>query len=146
MTTIETSTFIRRSVADVFAFVGDQHNAVRWQRGLVEVRRTTDGAIGVGTRHSFIRQIMGRKMEAQNEYTAYVTNEKVSFKTVSGPMQLQATYLTVNSGEGTQLTCRMDLARGTGLSGWLHPLIVRSITKQMKADFASLKALLEEKG
>jgi hypothetical protein len=67
MTTIETSTFIRRSVADVFAFVGDQHNAVRWQKGLVEVRRATDGPIGVGTRHSFVRTIMGRKMEAQNE-------------------------------------------------------------------------------
>jgi hypothetical protein len=40
---------VDRPAGDVFAFVSDQLNAPRWQRGLHEVRRTTDGPIGVGT-------------------------------------------------------------------------------------------------
>lgn len=142
---IEVSTLVSKSIDEVFAFVSDQHNAVRWQSGLVEVRKTSDGPLGVGTRHAFVRKIMGRKVEAQNEYVEFSPGEKVAFKTVSGPLQLQASYLTVRTGEGTKLTCRMELVRGGGLSGLFHPLIVRNITKQMTADFVALKALLESK-
>ena len=44
--------------ADVFAFLSDQLNAPRWQRGLHEVRRTTDGPIGVGSEHVFVRRVV----------------------------------------------------------------------------------------
>ena len=87
-TVIEVSALIDRSVDDVFAFVADQGNAVRWQSGLVEVRRITDGPIGVGTRHAFVRKLLGRKLEAHNEYVAYEPPRTVTFETVTGPVQL----------------------------------------------------------
>ena len=46
MLTVEGSIVIGRPAEDVFAYVSDQTNAPRWQRGLLEVRRTTDGPIG----------------------------------------------------------------------------------------------------
>ena len=145
MTTIEATVFIDRPVEDVFAFVGDQHNAPRWQKGLVEVRKTTEGPIGLGTRHDFSRKVMGRMMVAGNEYTAYELNKRIAFKTTSGPMKLQACYRTEASGTGTQLTCTMELDKGSGLFGLLLPLIVRSIRKDMRLNFVTLKGLLEQK-
>ena len=40
---------ISQPVAEVFAFVADQTNAPQWQNGLHEVRRLTEGPIGVGS-------------------------------------------------------------------------------------------------
>ena len=48
MINIEESTIINRLAPEVFAFVGNQTNAPRWQRGLDSVRRIGDGPIEVG--------------------------------------------------------------------------------------------------
>ena len=69
MFVVEESIVIDRAANDVFAQVSDQTNAPRWQRGLAEVRRTTAGPIGIGTRHSVVRTFMGRRLELTNEYT-----------------------------------------------------------------------------
>jgi hypothetical protein len=45
---VEASIDIGRSAKDVFAYVGDQTNAPRWQRGLADVRRTTDARLVSG--------------------------------------------------------------------------------------------------
>jgi uncharacterized protein YndB with AHSA1/START domain len=145
MPTLEATVFIDRPVAEVFAFVGDQHNAPRWQKGLVEVRKTTEGPVGVGTRHDFSRKVMGRMMVAGNEYTAYEPTQRIAFKTTSGPMQLQACYRTESSGTGTQLTCTIEIAKASGLFGLMLPVIVRSIRKDMKGNFVALKGMLEKK-
>jgi uncharacterized protein YndB with AHSA1/START domain len=80
MITVEKSIVIKRPVEDVFAHVSDQTNAPHWQRGLIEVRRTTDGPMGVGTRHTFVRTFMGRRMEGSNEYTRWEPNKLVPSK------------------------------------------------------------------
>ncbi|MBA2513779.1 MAG: SRPBCC family protein [Solirubrobacterales bacterium] len=60
MIDLETTVEISRPVTEVFAFVADQTNAPRWQGGLHEVRRLTEGPLGVGTEHEFIRRFAGR--------------------------------------------------------------------------------------
>ena len=50
MIKVEKSTIVHRPSDEVFAFVADQTNAARWQSGIVEVRRITDGPPGVGSR------------------------------------------------------------------------------------------------
>ena len=67
---LETTVEISRPVAEVFAFVADQTNAPRWQNGLAEVRRLTEGPLGVGTEHEFIRRFAGRKMATRNRFVA----------------------------------------------------------------------------
>jgi uncharacterized protein YndB with AHSA1/START domain len=67
---LERSVIIRRPLEEVFAYVGDQMKAPEWQSGLTEVRRTTEGPVGVGTKHSLVRKMMGRETRATNEYIA----------------------------------------------------------------------------
>lgn len=62
MITVEKSIDIGCAADDVFAYVSDQTNAPHWQRGLREVRRTTEGPIGLGTRHTVVRTFMGRTL------------------------------------------------------------------------------------
>ena len=71
MIKVDESIIIQRAVEEVFAFVADQRNAPEWQAGLLEVRRTDEGPLGVGATHAVVRKFMGRRMEVNNEYVTY---------------------------------------------------------------------------
>jgi uncharacterized protein YndB with AHSA1/START domain len=138
----EQSAIIDRPIAEVFAYVGDQTKTPAWQSGLVEVRRTTNGPLGVGTKHTFVRTFMRRKMEADNEYVAYEPNKLITFKTTSGPVRLEASYLFEPTAEGTRLTSRIEMD-ASGFMSLAEPLIAAGLRREMKAAFRALKNLLE---
>jgi uncharacterized protein YndB with AHSA1/START domain len=137
----ERTVVIDRPVQEVFAYVTDQTKTPSWQVGLVDVKRTTQGPIGIGTRHTFVRNFMGRKMEADNEYVAYEPDRLVTFRTTSGP-PMTASYLFEAVPDGTWLTSRVEL-QGAGFFGLLEPVIGRGLRREMQAALPALKALLE---
>ena len=137
----ERTVVIERPIQEVFAYVTDQTNTPKWQAGLVEVERMTPDPIGVGTKHRFVRNFMGRRMEAHNEYMAYEPNKLVTFRTTSGP-PLIASYLFEALADGTRLISRVEL-RGPGLLRLFEPVIGAGLRREMKAALPVLKALLE---
>jgi uncharacterized protein YndB with AHSA1/START domain len=142
MITVEKGITIGRAPKEVFAFVSDQTNASRWQRGLAEVRRTTDGPIGVGTRHTFERTLMGRRMDGSNEYTRYEPNELVAFAW-SGPMPGHASYVVEPAGpSGTRLVSRLEM-QAQGLLRLAEPLLAAGLRRDVEANLDTLKHLLE---
>ena len=138
----EQSVVIRRPVEEVFAFVADQRNAPGWQSGLLEVRRTDEGPLGVGATHAVVRKFMGRRMEVTNEYVRYEPNREVTFKSTSGPMPFEFSYLTEPTPTGTRITGRMQM-QTSGFMGLAEPLIGASMKREMEAGFGELKDLLE---
>ncbi len=144
MLILEETVILTRPVHEVFAFVADQTNAPAWQKGLLRVHKTTEGPLGVGTRHSFERKILGRRTIASNIYTEYVPDESVHFRSTSGPLQFQASYQTTKQASGTRLTSRLELEGGRGPSRFALPLIARSIRREMQNNFATLKKMLED--
>jgi uncharacterized protein YndB with AHSA1/START domain len=143
MFTIEKHVVIDRSVGDVFAFVSDQLNAPRWQRGLTEVHRSSTGPIGVGTRHTFERTLMGRRMAGSNEYTDYEPDRYVAFRATAGGVGLRASYTVEAAGTGgSRVTAWMEL-RPSGLLRAVEPLISAGLRRDVEANLDSLKRLLE---
>jgi uncharacterized protein YndB with AHSA1/START domain len=140
----QTST-IDRPIDEVFRYVGDQTNTPNWQAGLLEVRRTSDGPLGVGTTHTLVRRFMRRTMEADNVYVAYEPNKLISFKTTSGPVRLEASYLFEPSVGGTRLTSRIEMD-ASGFVSLAEPLIAAGLKREMKTAFRVLKDLLESGG
>jgi uncharacterized protein YndB with AHSA1/START domain len=143
MIDVSASVVITRPIEEVFAFVADQTNAPRWQDGLVEVRRVTDGPIGVGTRHTAVRAFIGRRLELTNEYVRFVPNQEVAFAGASGPLVFEASYTTEATPEGTQLTSTIRMRPG-GLFRIAEPLIAADLRRDVRANLAALKALLEQ--
>jgi uncharacterized protein YndB with AHSA1/START domain len=135
------SIVIDRPAEVVFAFVSDQTNAPRWQRGLLEVRRTTDGPVGVGTRHTVVRTLLGRRLMLSNEYTRYEPNELVAFEW-SGTMPGQASYVVEPSGDRARLTSRIEM-RPTGLLRVAEPLMAARLSRDVEANLRALKGVLE---
>jgi uncharacterized protein YndB with AHSA1/START domain len=139
----EQSIVIDRPIAEVFAFVTDQRNTPGWQAGLVEARPLTEGPLGVGSGYALVRKFMGRRMEATNEYTEFVTDRFVAFRTLSGP-ELQASYQFEPVAEGTKVTSRV-LLRIPGVMRLMEPLVGRSLRREMQIALPALKALLESR-
>ena len=129
-------------IGEVFAYVGDQTNTPAWQAGLVEVRRTTEDPIGVGTKHTFVRSFMRRRLEADNEYIVYEPNKRIAFKTTSGPVRMEASYDFESVGDGTRVTSLVQMD-ASGFMSLAEPLIAAGLRREMKAASRALKDLLE---
>jgi uncharacterized protein YndB with AHSA1/START domain len=142
MITVEKSIVIGRPAAEVFAYVADQTNAPGWQRGLLEVRRTTDGPISIGTRHTVVRTLMGRRLELSNEYTRYEPNTLVSFEW-SGTIPGEASYIVEPAGtDRARLTSRVEL-QAAGLLRLAEPLLAVSLRRAVEANLQTLARQLE---
>ena len=142
MIRVEKSGIIERPIEEVFAYIGDQTNTPQWQAGLVEVRRTTEGPIGVGTKHTFVRTFMRRRMEADNEYIAFEPNRRIAFKTTSGPVRVEASYVFEGVAEGTRVTSTVEMD-ASGFLSLAEPLIAAGLRREMKAAIPLLKDVLE---
>ena len=132
----------RRLVNVVFAYVSDLRHSAQWQEGLLEVKKLTEGPLGVGTRFAFVRTLLGRRLEASNEFVEYEPDAVVTFR-IGGPMPGEASYLFESTTEGTRLTSRISM-QPRGLTRLAEPLIAASLRRQMKANLPVLKDLLEK--
>ena len=144
MIDVTTSVEIARPVQEVFGFVADQTNAPQWQTGLHEVRRLTDGPIGVGTEHEFVRTFAGRRVASRNRFVAFEPGRYVRFEIPSGWITGTASYRTeVSQSAGTVLTSRMEFRVRAPLS-LLEPVLCRLLAKDSRRDEQRLKTLLEQ--
>ena len=141
MIRVNKSTVIERTPGEVFDFVADQTNAIRWQSGIVEIRRLTDGPPGVGTKHVFVRTLMGKRMTGENEYTEFEPGHRVTFRTTSGP-GLLASYIVEPVKDGARLTATMELDV-SGLMSVAEPLIAATLRRDVDANLVRLKGILE---
>ncbi len=142
MIDVETRVEISRPVAEVFDFVADQTNAPRWQSGLSEVRRLTEGPLRVGTEHEFIRRFVGREVATRNRFIAFEEGRYVAFEIPAGWLTGQASYLTESSPSGTVLTSRMQF-HAHGPAALLEPVLTRVLARDSRRDEGRLKRLLE---
>jgi len=138
---VKKSTVIERAPGEVFDFVADQTNAIRWQSGIAEVRRLTEGPPGVGTRHAFVRTLMGKRMTGENEYTEFEPGHRVTFRTTSGP-GLLASYIVEPVKAGAFLTATIELDV-SGLMSIAKPLIAATLRRDVDANLVRLKEILE---
>lgn len=144
MIDVETTIEIARPAQEVFAFVADQTNAPLWQTDLHEVRRLTDGPIGVGTEHEFVRTFAGRRLASRNRFVAFEPDRYVKFEIPSGWISGTASYRTESSrSAGTVLTCRMEFRLRAPMS-LLEPVLSRLLAKDSRRDEQRLKSLLEQ--
>ena len=142
MIQVEVSTVINRPVHEVFAFVSDHRNDVRWQDGLLEVRVTPDGPVGLGSQVVEVRKFMGRRIESTGVITEYIPNQKSARKTVAGPADVQGYVACAAVEGGTRVTQHMEM-RSAGFFAVAEPLMAGGLRRSLEKNFGDLKDLLE---
>jgi uncharacterized protein YndB with AHSA1/START domain len=143
MRRLEESVVIERPIEEVFLVAGDPENDPRWAPTVTEVRKTSDGPLGLGTTYEHVIRLLGRRIEISFEVTDYEPNRALEIGRFSGPFRGAVGRRTLEPVErGTRVTFA---AQGTSglFFNLLEPLVVAAIRRQFTRSVVRLKHVLE---
>jgi uncharacterized protein YndB with AHSA1/START domain len=146
MIKIETSIVINRPVEEVFEYMSNAKNNPQWQSGAQEVIKTSEGPIGVGTAYKSVNRLLGRRLEATVEFTAYEPNKRVAGKVTSGPVPFRFENIFEPTEDGGTKVMNSGEGEPGGFFKLAEPLVGRMVQRQVEANFANLKDMLEAQG
>jgi uncharacterized membrane protein len=138
MIEFENTIVIERPVEEVFAFVSEFENIPKWNYYVVEVEKTSQGPLGVGTTYH-----QTRKTDEQDfGVIEYEPGETVVVKTLphSRPaFEMRFTFEPVAGGTSILDEWKLD----TGQPGLLEKLGAGKVKQAVKENLTKLKELLE---
>ena len=146
MIAAEASVLIQRPVERVFRFVATDFflNYPKWSPEVVELEKTSQEPVSVGTTGRQVRLDQGRRSESLFRVTTFEPHRRIAFASTSG-LQFRASYTFESLPEGTRVIFGLEI-QVDGLPFLLKPVIggmVRNGTKQV---VRNIKALLEQVG
>jgi uncharacterized protein YndB with AHSA1/START domain len=133
---------IDRPADDVFAALVNLERVPDWNSSVIEVRRTDDGPLTVGSTLVYVGKFLGRKFESDAQVTEFVSNEKFSSKSVSGPFYLEIDNALETCDGGTRITSDYR-GESRGFFKLAEPVMVRLSKNLFETSTDNLKALLE---
>ncbi|MEN2740359.1 SRPBCC family protein [Microbacterium sp. X-17] len=138
----EASIVIARPPLEVYAFLADGTNNMRWRSGVTSIELRSGRA---GELDAVYAQTLtgpgGRRIAGDYRITSAVPGTELRFAVIAGPARPEGAYLLTPDGDGTRVTFSLSLTP-TGLM----KLMGRTIQKTMDAEVAQLpklKAALE---
>ncbi len=143
MMKFEQSVSIDRPIGEVFAYVTDYDTHLQWQSGLVEAKVTSEGPLGVGSRYTYVAQMLGRRLETAGEITEHEPPRKHWWKATSGPFpKFEGGFLFEDVNGGTKVTMHAEGEPG-GFFKLAEPLAARMVRRQLETSLNNLKDVLE---
>ena len=133
---------IDRPIEQVFAFLADLENDIKWRSEWVEAVNTSEGYNGVGARFSLVSEFLGRRIPTVYEVIEYEPDRSAGWKTVSGPLPLRFRRAFERVESSTRFTIRYEAEVG-GFLKLVLPLLARGVKRQHEADLLELKELME---
>jgi len=133
---------ILRPVEDVFAFLSEPENNLQWETGLVEMKKTTEGPLAVGSKGRRVEKLFGTD-EGTWEITEHVPNESLGMTFESQRIVGTAGYKLESTDGGTRLNYWFTGNFKKILFKLLMPLMMPMFRRQVRKDYAKLKGILE---
>jgi uncharacterized protein YndB with AHSA1/START domain len=140
----EATTVVARPIEEVFAFLANGENDPKFSPRVQEIRKITDGPIGVGTRFASTVKDAGMTTKREFELTEFVAPTKIrwaerSKNVVTAPA---GGYDLAPDGDGTRVTIFNEL-EGHGFGKLIVGLALRSARKGADEFAASIKRAVE---
>lgn len=126
----------------VFPYMANPEVYPQWQNGFLEAKITSEGPFGVGTIFRAVHEMAGRRIEVDNEVTAYEPNKKFVFRSISGNMATSGEITLTPVEEGTRAQLVFEAQFG-GFFRLAEPLAARFIKRQQQADLEELRKLMD---
>jgi hypothetical protein len=140
---IQTQVVIRRSRAEVAAFMFDPRNDATWTTGVIECRPLTDGPLRAGSRVERVVKFLGRQFGYLYEVSAADADRFVQMH-VTQPFPMQVRYELEDVPEGTLARIRAQ-GDATGFFRMAGPLMAPMVRRNITNDLELLKKHLEAK-
>ena len=142
MAQIKSSIIIKRPIEEVFAFVADPRNDLKWRSDVVE-SNVTSVSLDVGATFEFASEFMGRKIETKGKITAYDPPKHFAWKSIKSPIPVSAVTTFEAVADGTLIVDTADFEPG-GFFKIAEPLLIKQAQSAVEKDMQKLKELLEK--
>ena len=142
MINLNMSTLICLPINQVFDFVSTPENDFKWQYGTLETAKLSEGINVIGTFFRSIGHLIGRRNLSTFEVTGYEPNKKYKFKSLSGPLHLQTTYIFEKADGNTKINISIK-AHVVNSFQVNEGVMGKRMKKQLKENLAMLKEFLE---
>lgn len=137
------SIIIQRPVSQVFAFLTDVENAVKWQVSTVETHQISTGPMGKGAVFSHVGKFLGRRIEDKGQVYEYEPDKMFAYRGKSAGFSVDIRYGFEPLAEGTQLSLTYGGDPGSFFR-LAEPLVARATAKLLEGDLKKLKMVLEK--
>jgi uncharacterized protein YndB with AHSA1/START domain len=141
MLKIEATTVINRPVEDVFAVLSNAENNPKWSSAFLDVKKISEGPIGVGTTWRGVGKFLGKRAEVEIEEVEYEPNRKVAQKSAS-PFPVNQQMSFESEAGGTRVNLNFEADPG-GFFKLAEPLLAAMGRRNIEGELANLKDLME---
>jgi carbon monoxide dehydrogenase subunit G len=140
----EGTAVVGRPIEEVFDFLADGTNDPKFSPRVLEIRKTTDGPVGVGTRYASTVKDAGVKTSREFEITEFQRPTRIRWAEVSKNQVTapEGGYDLAPEGSGTKVTI-YNVLEGHGIGKLFAPLALRSARKGADQFARSIKAAVE---
>jgi carbon monoxide dehydrogenase subunit G len=140
----EATTVVARPIEEVFAFLANGENDVKFSPRVQQIRKTTDGPIGVGTRFESTVKDAGMTTKREFELTEFVVPTKIRWaeRSKNAVTATVGGYDLAPDGDGTRVTIFNEL-EGHGFGKLVVGFALRSARKGADEFAASIKRAVE---
>jgi carbon monoxide dehydrogenase subunit G len=134
---------IARPPAQVFDYLADSDNLLKYEPYVEQVQRTSTGPIGIGSTWTHTRRQGRQRITAPIEITECQPPRRLAIVSGAGAFLVRSAIDFVPEGAGTRLTEVLEMEI-KGPMRLLSPLISRSARKQVPEIHQRLKEVLEQ--
>jgi uncharacterized membrane protein len=139
MIRFENTISIERPVAEVFAFLSDFENIPKWNYYVLEVKKISKGAAGVGTKYHQVR----KTDEQVFQITEFKPNLIVAVKTLpESSLHFERRFTLQAEGSKTRIFDKWE-ELDTGRPALIEKLAARKVKSAVVENLNKLKGLLE---
>ena len=137
------SIVIHCPVDEVYQFLRDPQNRLKYDPDLIAIRHTPEGPLRPGTQIVELHRFMGRKGKSATEVAELEPNQVTAYRTPKGdPTNAFGAYHFDSIPEGTRLTLNFTLAP-RGLIKLAALFSARSLKRDIASGLRNIKAVLE---
>ena len=94
---------IQRPVKEVFVFISNTTNLPIYDKTILDVKKITEGPIGVGTTYHLTTNQFGIQMDVRQVLTAYEPSRHFTYRVDSGPFPVETHYTLESHEVGTKV-------------------------------------------
>lgn len=137
------SIVIHRPVEQVYQFMSEPKNRLRYDPKLIDVRHSPEGPLRPGTQIVEVRSMLGKRGEMVTEVSELEPNRRIGYRTrQDDPVNAVGAYHFESIPGGTRLTLNFAL-NPRGIMKLITPFLAGGLKRDIAAGLANIKAVLE---
>jgi hypothetical protein len=138
---VEASAEIHAAAGELFAFLADPANLPAWQTGIVAAEQTSPGVASVGGTARVVRELMGQRITADLEVTAYEPGSRLALSSTVSGIHVDATLELEPRGETTWLRFGMAIKAESMFMAPIEGVVADAAHRDIADSLARLKEL-----